>query len=136
VAARPVADHGSATREEDSVKTDPFDLANLRLPPELQTGARTVTASKSRHQPFVKFPWSWADRLRTNRGTTYRVAIHLLYEHWRGGGRPIQLSNVALSGQGVRSKSKWRALHELESAGLIRVERRARRSPVVYVLLE
>jgi hypothetical protein len=136
VAPRPVADHGSARREEDSVKTDPFDLENLRLPPELQAKAQTVTASKRRRQQFVKFPWSWADRLRTNRGATYRVAIHLLYEHWRLGGRPIQLSNVALSGQGVGSKSKWRALRELESAGLIRIEPRARKSPVIHVLLE
>jgi hypothetical protein len=118
------------------VKTDPFDLENLRLSPELQAKARTVTASKRERQQFVKFPWSWADRLRTNRGTTYRVAIHLLYEHWRASARPIQLSNVALRSQGLSSKSKWRALRELESAGLIRIEPRARKSPVIHVLLE
>ena len=95
-----------------------------------------AAAKQRRRQQFIRVPWSWFERLRTGRGCTYRVALYLLYQHWKNGGRPVRLSNVALAEAGVSRNSKWRALQELEEADLIRVEGQRRKSPVVTVLAE
>lgn len=90
---------------------------------------------RRRSQQFIKVPIAWADRLATARyAATLKVAHRLLYEHWRGGGRPVQLANVALARNGVSRYQKRRALWELESLGLVQVERRARKSPIVMVI--
>lgn len=108
---------------------------SCRTEPELHRVQNSTTV-KRRHQQFVKFPLVWADRLRTVRYTSsYRVALHLLYRHWKSGGCPIQLSNVALVEAGVSRDQKWRALRELELLGLIRIERRRRRSPLINLLV-
>lgn len=116
---------------------DPFDnIENLRIDlgdPNLKpkTAGRSKPGKKWQRQ-FVRVPWLWIDRLKaSNRGSTYRLALLLLYEHWRTGGRPVRLSNVMLAGDGVARRSKWRALRELEKLGLVKVERRPRKAPVV-----
>jgi hypothetical protein len=121
----------------DREDADQAMLDRLRLPDVPGTAPRPVaTNTKERHQQFVKFPRAWVDRLRTARYTsTYRVALHLLFRHWKSDGRPIQLSNVALAEAGVSRDQKWRALRELECLGLIRIERRRRRSPVITLLI-
>jgi hypothetical protein len=87
-----------------------------------------------RQQQFVKVPLIWIDRLQTTRRVaTWVVAVRLLREHWRNNGHQIRLGNVALKEAGVNRASKWRALGELERWGLIVVERRHRKSPLVKV---
>jgi len=106
-----------------------------RMVPTPETQARWAAARAKRRQRFVKFPLEWADRLaKINCGPAWPVALYLLYHHWRAGGRPIPLSTVGLKEWGVASRSKRRALTKLEAAGLIRVERRVRKSPLVDVL--
>jgi hypothetical protein len=91
-------------------------------------------AKRRRH--FIKVPWTWFDRLKGATGQTYRVALYLLYLHWRNGGsRPFTLANGMLRLDGVSRQSKWRALAELEKRQLIAVERRPRRSPVIRINL-
>jgi hypothetical protein len=97
--------------------------------------SRTARAKEQR-QPFTKFPDSWADRLRSARGVTYRAALFILRQHWKTSGQPVRLSNTALAAEGVGRNSKWRALRELEEARLIRVEKRPRRSPVAIIIVE
>jgi hypothetical protein len=118
---------------------DPFDLDALRLSPELQRRARTACSTSSRkwQRRFIKVPWVWADKLRTvNRVQSYRLALLLLYEHWRTDGRDIVLSNMALKAWGISPRSKSNALRELERLGFIRVERRHRHAPRVTILLD
>jgi hypothetical protein len=119
---------------------DPFDLNALRLSPELQRQARTgATRSKSRKwkRRFIKFPWAWMDALKTtNRSQTYRLALFLVYEHWRTGGRDVVLSNSALKREGISPRSKSNSLRELEQFGLIKVQRRHRHAPRVTLLLD
>ena len=119
---------------------DPFDIKNLRVDlndPNLKPkAAGRSKPNKKWQRKFVQVPWVWIDRLKvSNRGVTYRLALLLLYEYWQTGGRPIHLSNVMLTGDGVTRRSKWRALLELEQFGLLKVERRPRKSPVVTLLL-
>jgi hypothetical protein len=117
---------------------DPFDVEALRVDPaspNLQPKAAPRKASKWQ-KLFVRVPWAWVDRLKDARHiSTYRVALHVLYEFWRNGGRAILLSNAALNEANVPRWAKWDALRELEGLGLVAVERRPRKSPVVRLLL-
>jgi hypothetical protein len=114
------------------MKTGPFDNLEAIEVSEEEATAIAKRAARNGRRQFVKFPVEWMDRLRaTKRASTYQVALYLLHRHWRTDGRPITLSNVAVQGIGVSAFKKWRALAELERAGLIEVERRARKSPIV-----
>src|SRR5262245_59325399 len=107
--------------------SNPFDLSSLRVDPER---VRQAAKPKKWRREFVRVPWEWAERLQTTRRvSTFRLALLLLYEHWRTGGRPIPLTNVGLIGEGVSRRSKWRALAELERIGLVEVKRHRRRAP-------
>jgi hypothetical protein len=114
-----------------------FDVAALRIdPPDPSLRPKAARPKKKWQRRFIKFPWEWADRLKeTNRGATYRLALLLVYEHWRTGGRPILLSNTAAKKEGLSRYSKWRALLELEHLGLIVLERRPRKSPRIKLIV-
>jgi DNA-binding MarR family transcriptional regulator len=113
---------------------DPFDdLASLRIDPaDPKLRPKSAPAKKAWRRQFIQFPWAWMDQLKaTNRGSTYRLALLLVYEHWRTGGRTIVLSNAMVEREGIAQKTKWNALRELEQMGLVIVERRPRKSPRV-----
>ena len=121
-------------------KDDPFDLEKLRLNPEAMKSyaGRTTTAPKTRkrHGKFTTVPDAWRERLAegtTNCGT-YKLALALLHRDWKNDGRPIRLANVGLEADGLNRKQKYRALADLERLGLVKVERRFRKSPTVKVL--
>jgi hypothetical protein len=94
-------------------------------------------AKKKWQRQFIKFPWAWMDRLvATRRTTTYRLVLILVYEHWRTGGRPIMLSNIAAAKEGLSRHSKWRALRELENLGLVVLEKRPKKSPTIRLMMD
>ena len=81
---------------------------------------------------FVRVPWEWAERLQAaKRIGSWRLAVLLLYEHWRTGGRDIALSNILARDIGLSCRSKSRGLNELENLDLIEVRRRRRTAPRV-----
>jgi hypothetical protein len=118
------------------MSADPLDWSKLGLPPELAT-APTVEpepkpAIKRSNRPFIKFPLAWQERLAHARSpNTYRVALHLLQRHWQTNLVQLELANLALTKKGVDRKKKTIALRELQDAGLIVVEYRGRKSPLV-----
>ena len=118
---------------------DPFDLAAFRIDPndaKLVTVAHTQRAKRRKRQ-FIKVPMDWHIRLlRARNIAASKVGLHLLWLHFRDNGRPTRLGNLALALEGVTQKQKLRALDELERLGLISIERRRRRSPIVTVILE
>jgi hypothetical protein len=122
------------------MRDDPFaDLDRLRLSPEtvaaMDAAAKQESApSRKRHaRQFVMVPWLWVERLQEARYmATYRVALYVLFQYWKTQ-QPVPVSNVALKARGVPRRSKYRAIRELERLGLVRVEQRARRSPVITV---
>jgi hypothetical protein len=133
-------------RLRGDIRGDPFDPARLRLDPAtLGRPARLEEVravvprkiQKQQQQHFVRVPWVWVERLTKARSiATYRVALHILYWHWKGGGMPFTLANTAMAAEGVSRWGKWDGLQELERLGLITVERRRRRSPQVTVLVK
>lgn len=117
---------------------DPYaELKKHRLTPEMLTQLAVVPRKiQKRREQFVMVPWSWIERLvKTSSANTYRVALHLLYEHWKRRRQPFCLPNGMLAMEGVSRFAKWRALAELEQLGLISVERRPHRSPKITVHL-
>jgi hypothetical protein len=82
---------------------------------------------------FTKVPMIWQEYLAKADAdaTTYRVALYLLDQAtWNS---DVPLGNRVLSKIGVSRWSKWRALRKLRGAGLVAVEERPRRAPVVKV---
>jgi hypothetical protein len=70
---------------------DPYaDLKQHRLTPEKLAQLAVVPGQiKRRRRQFVMVPWIWIEKLGTARYVaTYRVALHVLYRHWRGRGEP------------------------------------------------
>ena len=118
---------------------DPYaDLKQHRLTPETLTKLAVVPRKiQKRRKQFVMVPWGWMERLATVRYVaTYRVALHVLYRHWKGSGEPFSLSNGMVAMEGVGRRAKWRALRELEQLRLITIERRKRKSPRITVHLQ
>jgi hypothetical protein len=123
---------GSVTK-----KGDPFDLEGLRIDPSDVVLVPSAERAARRKQQFIKVPLAWFDRFGViNSAATLKVALHLLQLHFRDRGRPARLGNLALRLSGVSRAKKRRALVELERLGLISVERRPRKSPIVTVILE
>jgi len=82
---------------------------------------------------FVKFPRMWQVRLAETRaeGSTYRVALYLLDQ--ASFSRKVTLSTARMRKIGVSRNGKRGALQKLRRAGLIEVEERQRKSPIVAV---
>jgi hypothetical protein len=82
---------------------------------------------------FTKFPNTWRISLAEVRanGCAYRVALYLLDQgRWR---ERVTLSTAALRKLGVNRDGKRSALQQLRKAGLVQVEERPRKSPIVKV---
>jgi hypothetical protein len=102
-----------------------FDFDSLRVDPA--TLVHKARKPKKWRRQYVRVPWAWVERLQAaRRVSTYRLALVLVYESWRSGGRPIVLSNMLSKAEGLSRRSKWNALAELEALGLVRVKRRPR----------
>jgi hypothetical protein len=117
---------------KDLVWTDEEAAAAMKAASKGSTPKKVQARSKSR---FTIFPDEWdyqLARVEAN-GCTYRVAIDLLREVWRSQSNRMKLPNVALKQRNVSRWSKQRALDQLEEAGLISIERHARKSPIVVV---
>jgi hypothetical protein len=82
---------------------------------------------------FTMVPDMWALRLAEMRadGCTYRVALYLLQRaRWE---QHVTMSNQAAEKIGVGRRGKRSALHQLSEAGLVVVEERPSKSPIVKV---
>ena len=123
-------------------KPDPLNVDNLRFQPGDARWAVVPKKIQKRRQHFVMVPWTWIERLdgaHGARGKTpgkiYSMALRLLYLHWKGDGKPIKLANGMLAIDGISRWSKWRAIQELERLGLITIDRRQRKSPIITLIV-
>ena len=94
-------------------------------------------APPKRHQTnsFAKVPLTWA-AAAAKATKTPRAMVWVLLQHmaWQTNGATFPLSNAVLAKHGVSREVKRRALAALESSGLILVERRHGRTPVVTLV--
>jgi hypothetical protein len=117
-------------------KQNPFaDLGALRRTTEALHFDEPRSPHKRKQHPtwqrhYIMLPWAWVDRLQKAKGiSTWRVAVLLLYEHWRHDSRPVVVSNVLMQDLGVPPRSKTRALVELQALDLIVLDRGRGKSP-------
>jgi hypothetical protein len=109
---------------------------------EVETLNSSVAPAPKRargHNRFTKFPGIWEEVLGKAHasGSTYAVAIVLLYEGWKlksTGREPIvKLTNDTLKPAHVGEKGKRAALKKLIELRLVGVEQLPGRSPLVTV---
>ena len=99
---------------------DPYaDLKQHALTPEMLAKLAVVPRKiQKRRQHFVQVPWTWVERLAKARHiATYRVALHVLYRHWKGGGEPFTLSNGMWRMDGVSGGANGRPWRNWSSSG-------------------
>jgi hypothetical protein len=116
---------------------DPFDLQNPRmLAEEGERLAAVPRKIQKRKQDFAKVPMEWYEILKhpAPTGLTVLIAWYLCYLGWKNHGKPFKLPNGLLQYDGISRQTKWRALAELERRGLISIERRPAKSPIVHLL--
>jgi hypothetical protein len=123
------------------------DFEKLTLSPEVADQMMAAAGPKRKSKqlrgavPFIKFPRIWWEELAKARagGSAYRVAIYLLNEAFRSkafrSAPPVvKVSNSAMREWAVGREGKAAALRVLRKAGLVRVEERPKKSPLVTVL--
>ena len=110
----------------------------LRIDPAKLAAPPVPTKIRKRREQFVQVPMWWLEKLGEPplaTGTTHQVACYLCYLDWKHHSKPFKLPNGMLEYDGISRRSKWRALADLERRGLITVERRRRKSPIIRVLV-
>jgi len=100
---------------------------------------RPPKAKLPRPGPGEKFlkgpiPWLWLSKGAILKGQALHVGIALWFLAGIKRSQTVALSNSVLQDLGVSRFSGYRALHTLESAGLISVNRHTGRNPVVKIL--
>jgi DNA-binding transcriptional ArsR family regulator len=119
---------------------DELDVKRLRLANrELPTPRTQKEGKLPRHAPGEKFlkgpnPWRWIIMSARLPGKALHVGIALFFLGGVTRSRTVKPSNVLLRALGVTRFSKSRALEELEGAGLVSIDRRLGRNPVVTIL--
>jgi hypothetical protein len=85
---------------------------------------------------FVKLPMTWIKGLKNAKlAATWRLAAFLLYRAWRRSDEWIVVSNMTTADWGITRRQKCAALQELESLGLVQVERSGNHSPIVKLMM-
>jgi hypothetical protein len=118
--------------------SDTVDPENCKLPPEM--AAELAKAKPKRHnkapkrtEPFLQIPHK-ALVAGGRAGAGGRQLLVWLYIHhrvWADKRNTVTIGNQTLSSWGVTRRVKYAALRKLEAAGLISVEWRENRNPLV-----
>ncbi len=90
---------------------------------------------KHKRQPFVKVPMALAARAACATGSQrMMVWLYVLHRCWQRQAPSIVLSNSALMAYGISREVKRQALKDLAAAGLIVVDYRPNKNPIVTPL--
>jgi hypothetical protein len=87
--------------------------------------------------PYVRgpIPLSWLSKAGEIGGKALAVALAIRFHSGRQRyARTVAVSNELVEQFGVTRKSKYAALDALEEAGLIRVDQRPKKTPVVTII--
>ena len=106
----------------------------LRIDPAKLAAPYIPTKIGKRREQFVKLPLRWYEKLANpppKCRCTCLVAMYVLHQHWKGEAKPFKLANGMLEYDGISHDSKTRALKELEQRGLVAVDWRDRKSPII-----
>ncbi len=118
-----------------------WDPSSLRLTPDglkgLQGGTRKGRRASSIRGKFIAGPIDVSWVVQASRLGVKALLVGLALWHLKKlrQADTFTVSNLMLQEWGVQPDAKGRALRALERAGLIRVERRGKRSPLVSVVV-
>jgi hypothetical protein len=119
---------------------DQEDDEDEKLFAELQRGAGRASPRRRgkarKEKPFVKVPLWWIEQAtKATRTPQAFVAVWLLHQAWKAGSVTFPLPNSKLAERGAERRLKRRALANLEEAGLITVDRRHGKTPIVTLVV-
>jgi hypothetical protein len=105
-------------------------------PATARSSTKPATKSRRKQDPFVKVPLWWATAAAEATQTPrFLVCVELLHRSWKAKSLTFVLPNEGLRENGASRKVKGGVLHDLETAGLITIERRRGKSPRVTLVL-
>jgi hypothetical protein len=113
-----------------------MEIEEIRLPEEpwnLPVIAKKRLQYARSTQRFIRgpIPWVWLCKANQLRGSALGVALALWYLAGLTSSKTMALTNGPLRDLGIDRYAKRRGLAALESAGLVAVERKPGRNPVV-----
>lgn len=122
------------------------EIESLRIKGEVQTppkagsvaGVAPCPKSASRKGEFLKGPiplWWLAAAAKLSGKAPLATALAIMFQVGRRKSQRIKLTSGVVRRFGLDRKAKYRGLKSLESGGLIHVKRRARKNPIVTVLV-
>lgn len=113
-----------------------IDADRLRLTkrPQQLVARRVARLRKGEHFLKGPVPLRWLQAAAVLPGKSLHAGVALWYVAGLTRSTDVPLSNVAGDKFGLDRNAKYRALAWLEGAGLIRVERKLGRAPVVTIL--
>jgi hypothetical protein len=95
-----------------------------------------MPAKKGKKDAFVKVPLWWIEAATQATKTPQAfVCVWLLHLAWKAGSMTFPLPNDRLAKRGVDRRMKRKALANLEEAGLITVDRRPSKTPIVTLVV-
>ena len=114
----------------------PIDLDRLRIGPRPKRSAEQKPARPKTGERFLKgpIPLPWLETAARLPGKSIHTGVALWYAAGLMRSRSVPLSNIAGLRFGLDRNAKYRALQWLERAGLIAVERKLGRAPIVTIL--
>src|SRR5262249_24053057 len=117
-----------------------FDPENLKLSPEVAADLAKAEPKRTgkrprRTEPFLQIPHkAIMAGAKVLGGGRLLVWLYIHHRVWSDKSRTVAIGNIALRSWGVNQMTKLRALRDLEVAGLVSVQWRDRKSPLVTVL--
>ena len=113
-----------------------INVDRLRMAPRSKRSRCDVPARANLSQGFVKgpIPLPWLKTAARLPGKSMHAGIALWYVAGLTRSRVVPLSNIAGQRFGLDRNAKYRALQWLEGAGLVAVERKLGRAPLVTIL--
>ena len=92
---------------------------------------------KPKKEAWAQVPLLWAAEMAKRSNSARGMVIILLaYLAWKNNSMTFALSSELTRRYGVTRYAKKRALAALEAAGLIKVDRRRKQTPVITLVLE
>jgi hypothetical protein len=112
------------------MQDEPWHVKRLR---ELKAAA---PVKRKKVEPFVRAPLWWIRAAaKHTRSPTTVVLVELLYRSWKARSSTFPLPTAELAKWGASKEIKRRVLRDLERGGLLTVERRPSKNPIVTLLL-
>jgi hypothetical protein len=112
-----------------------FMSARVRGLPDVEPPKERAQPRQKRSEPFVLVPLAaTALAAKATRSTKLFVWLMIQYRVWQEKNQTVALSNRSLAPYGISPDAKLRALGELETAGLIRVNRKGTKTVLITLL--